>query len=240
MRRIFGIGVALLGSLLLVSCDDKPAAPVNFDPMTLGPSGATLDKYLKRSAAKPSTTDSSVMDVEIKAALPNLEKEGVMKLERTVNAAGRVSYEVKGYVGDNTVKKDVIARVLSNEQQSSETQSLGITASNYRFRFKRTDSVTGKTALVFELIPRRKADGLFRGELWLEDATGLELKQSGRLVKNPSVIFKSVDFVREYEIKDDKALISKMDSVAETRVVGPVKMTMTFTNHRTRAAESNP
>lgn len=208
--------------------------------MTLGPSGATLEKYLKRDAAQPVRRDTQMMDVEIRASLPNLEKEGVMKVERTVSPTGSVSYEVKEYVGDNTIKKDVIARVLSNEQQSSQTQSLGITPANYRFKFKRNDTLNNRQALVFELTPRRNGDGLFKGELWLEEGTGLELRQTGRLVKNPSVIFRSVEFTRDFEIKDDKSWLTVMDSKAETRVVGLVKMTMTFSNHRVKPLEPAP
>jgi hypothetical protein len=86
-----------------------------------------------------------------------------------------------------------------------------------------------RTALVFELIPVRKMIGLFKGELWLEEDTGLEMRQSGRLVKNPSVIFKTADFIRDYETKDGLTYLAAVDYQAETRVIGPVRMKMNLT-----------
>jgi hypothetical protein len=214
--------------MLLASCrsaQQKPTAV--FDPMTLGPAGPTLKKYLDRND-KPARPHATVTRVQIEAELPNVNKKGVMVAEKTVDAKGHISYEMKSYTGDNLVKTKVIGLYLSAEQEASQTQVPAITAQNYRFKFKRKDSLGDRIAMIFELTPIRKMIGLFKGELWLEEETGLEMKQAGRLVKNPSVIFKTADLTREFQIKGDESHLSKVDYQADTRVVGKVVMKMQF------------
>jgi hypothetical protein len=135
---------------------------------------------------------------------------------------------MKSFTGDNIIKTKVIGLYLSAEQEASENQAPTINAINYRFKFKRRDQVGERTAMVYELMPVRKMIGLFKGELWLEEDTGLEMRQSGRLVKNPSVIFKTADFVRDYQTKDGLTYLAAVDYQAETRVIGPVRMKMSL------------
>ncbi|MBM3761732.1 MAG: hypothetical protein FJW36_15980 [Acidobacteria bacterium] len=237
MKLLQPLVLALL-LILLISCrsaQQKPTAV--FDPMTLGPAGPTLKKYLDRSGQPPRSTPT-VARVQIEAELPNMSKKGVMVVDKTVDAKGHISYEMKSFTGDNIVKTKVIGLYLSAEQEASQHQVPAITPANYRFKFKRKDSLGDRIAMVFDLTPIRKMIGLFKGELWLEEQSGLEIKQTGRLVKNPSVIFKSADLTREFQIKGEETFLSNVDYQAETRVVGKVLMKMQF--DEPRPAEETP
>jgi hypothetical protein len=226
------IVVAVL--LGLTSCRSGLApAGKPFDPSSLGPAGETLRKYLEHVDPK----ESVVSDVEIEASIPNLSKKGQMQAERTVSPDGKVHYEMKSYTGDNTIKKDVIARYLSSEQETSEGHSIGISPANYRFKYKRKEQFLDRDAVVFELTPVKKALGLFKGELWLEETTGLPLRESGRLVRNPSVIFKTLDFTRDYLVKNGRSVLAKLESSADTRVIGKVLLLMQFKNPRTKKTD---
>jgi hypothetical protein len=233
MIRVDRIVLAVL-LLALLSCRSAvgPTA-ATFDPASLGPAGETLKKYLESVAPK----ETLVSDVDIEASIPNLNKHGEMHAERTVAPSGKITYEMKDYTGDNTIKKDVIARYLSSEQETSEGHAIGISPANYKFKYKRREKFEEREALVFELTPVKKAVGLFKGELWLDEDTGLPLRESGRLVKNPSVIFKTLDFTRDYFVKNGRSILAKLESTAETRVVGKVLLLMKFKNPRTKKAE---
>ncbi len=234
IAKFFGLGLLALG---LSSCRSGAlSAPVAFDPMSLGPAGATLKKYFDRQDAAVARKEALVSTVKIQASIPNLEKKGAMVAEKTVAPNGHISYEMKSYEGDTTIKKDVIGRYLSSEQETSETPSIGISAQNYRFKFKRRDRLGERATVVYELNPRKNTVGMFKGELWLDEETGLTVRESGKLVKNPSVIFKSLEFMRDYVFKNGIQYLVLQDSQADTRVIGKVLVKMEFEEPRVVAA----
>lgn len=227
MKPVLLAALALTLSFLPGCRTAAPPAP--FDPLTLGPAGNTLKLYFDRLANPAPRATPLISHVKIEASLPGMTKQGVMEAEKTVAPNGYISYEMKSFTGDNIIKTKVIGLYLSAEQEASENQTPSINAINYRFKFKRRDQLGERTAMVYELLPVRKMIGLFKGELWLEEDTGIEMRQSGRLVKNPSVIFKTADFVRDYETKDGLTYLAAVDYQAETRVIGPVRMKMSLT-----------
>lgn len=214
--------------ILLASCRSAQQRTVQFDPLTLGPAGPTLKKYLDRGDAAPAARQATVTRVRIEAQLPGVNKTGVMVADKTVASSGHISYEVKSFTGDNIVKTKVIGLYLSAEQEASDTKVPAITPQNYRFKFKRKESFGDRIAMIFELTPIRKMIGLFKGELWLEEDTGAEMRQTGRLVKNPSVIFKTADLTRDFVTANGVTYLSKVDYQANTRVIGRIELKMEF------------
>ena len=225
--------------MLLVSCRSAQKPAPIFDPLSLGAAGPTLKSYLDRNDQAAIQRQPTVTRVQIDAELPNVGKKGSMVAEKSVAANGHISYEMKSFTGDNIVKTKVIGVYLSAEQEASESQIPAITPQNYRFKFKRKDSFGDRVAMIFELTPIRKMIGLFKGELWLEENTGREMRQTGRLVKNPSVIFKTADLTRDYELKGTHNFLSKVDYQADTRLIGKVFLKMQFDEPRL-AAETAP
>ncbi len=58
-------------------------------------------------------------------------------------------------------------------------------------------------SIFFPLSAERKMVGLFKGEMWLAILRRICLLwRTGRFVKNPTVFFKKVEFVRDYAIQD--------------------------------------
>lgn len=236
MKRLtlltLGLMVALLSSCRTMQ---RKAAP--FDPMSLGPTGATLKAYLDRQAGPKQERQAMVSRVTIEATLGGMNKRGKMVAEKTTAANGHISYEMKSFEGDNIVKTKVIGLYLSAEQEASETTPPAINGENYRFKFKRKDSLGDRIAMIFELTPVRKMIGLFKGELWLEENTGRELRQSGRLVKNPSVIFKTADLTRDFLMHDGMPYLAAVDYQAETRVIGHITLKMNYEPPRAVGSE---
>ena len=172
------------------------------------------------------------MDVEIEANLPKLQKHGRLQALRRISRLGRITYEAVSFEGDKSVKSDIIARYLAAETQaqSADESSLAITPANYKFKFKGHSGQDENQIYIFQLTPREKRVGLFKGELWIDAATCLPVRESGRLVKTPSIFLKRVEFVREYYIRGGVAVPLQVASTAETRLVGRAEVTVHYRN----------
>lgn len=172
------------------------------------------------------------MDVDINAALPKLKKSGAMRGVRKVDAAGVVSYEKLEFSGDEQIKKDIILRYLTGEREAqSRNLDVDLHEKNYEFNYKARLVLDNKAIYVFKVEPRRKADGLFKGEIWVDGETALRLREIGRLVRNPSIFFKKTEINRRYEIKEDRPHLAEMQMQIDTRLVGRVEMQVRYANY---------
>jgi len=193
---------------------------------------AVVDNYTAASQTQDKVLQGSSMEVDIDASLPKLQKHGRLHALRRISALGHITYEALHFEGDNTIKSHVIARYLSADVQSQTDQapSLAVTPVNYKFKYKGMTDWEGSPVHVFEVSPRHKRVGLYKGELWIDANTFLRVRESGRFVKNPSFFVKRIEFVREYEIRDGISVPRQTRSVVDTRLVGPAEITIDFTN----------
>ena len=83
---------------------------------------------------------------------------------------------------------------------------------------------------MFQLSPKRRRLGLFKGELWLDSQTGLPVHESVQFVKNPSVFVKRIVFVRDYQIRDGIAIPTQITSTVDTRLVGRAELSIQFSS----------
>lgn len=187
-----------------------------------------VSRYLSATQAQQSTLLGGSMEVDIDAEVPKLNKEGKLHALRSISKLGKITYHMLGFSGDNTVKKEVIARYLSAEVQSQSGSSLSITPQNYKFKFKGMRETEGRAVYVLHLSPRSKRVGLFKGELWLDAATYMPVRESGRFVKNPSIFLKKMEFVRVYEIENGVSIPQRLESRTDTRFFGPVTLSINF------------
>jgi len=192
-------------------------------------SAAIITKYLEATQSQSQHGDSSLL-LDIKASVPKLRKEGTLRALRVMSNARRITYRVLGFQGDNTVKKDVIARYLQADQQGQNDANLALSPANYKFKFKGVKRTDSQDAYVFQLTPRKKRVGLFKGELWLDASSCLPLYEKGRLVKNPSIFFKKVDFERAFAIQNGVSVPARMNSIIHTRIVGKVELYVNYSS----------
>lgn len=172
------------------------------------------------------------MDVEIDASLPKLKKHGRLHALRRISPLGLIRYERAHFEGDGIVNKEIIARYLNAEVEAQKQQSpaVAVTPRNYKFKYKGMNWDAGRDVHVFEVSPRQKREGLFKGEVWIDARTFLKVQESGYLVKNPSIFLKKVAFIRKYEIRDGISVPRQVLSVADVRFVGKAELTIDFSN----------
>ncbi len=189
-----------------------------------------LNKYLDATRTQQDVLRGVQMEVDIDATLPRLEKRGKMRVLRSMSRLGQISFRMLGFSGDTTIKKEVITRYLDAERQARDNGSIAISPANYKFHYKGVTERDGRQAVRFEITPKKKIVGLFKGELWLDAETGMPLRETGRFVKNPSVFLKKIQFVRDYEIRDGVAYPKHIESQVDTRLVGRAELNIDFSN----------
>jgi len=187
-----------------------------------------VTRYLSATQAQQSTLRGGSMEVDIDASVPKLNKRGKLHALRNISVLGKITYHMLGFSGDNTVKKEVIARYLSAEVQAPGGSNLSVTPENYKFKYKGLREEDGHAVYVLHVSPRQKRVGLFKGELWLDAATCMPVRESGRFVKSPSLFLKKMEFVRTYEIENGVSIPQRIDSVVDTRFFGPVTLSVNF------------
>ena len=185
-----------------------------------------LGKYLEAKEAQQVALRGVQMEVDIDAQLPRQEKHGKLHALRSISKVGKITYKALGFSGDNTIKNEVIARYLAEESKPHDN---AITPANYKFKYKGISDREGLRVHVFEVTPRKKAEGLFRGQLWLDAATAMPVREAGRPVKT-SLLVKRMDFVQEYEIRDGVAIPKHFQGTAEIRIIGRAELSIDYTN----------
>ena len=190
-----------------------------------------VSRYLVATEAQKGKLVGVQMDVDFDAKIPKLQKQGKLQALRNISQLGKISYIVRSFVGDNAVKKELIARYMEAEAKAAESGStMKISTDNYKFKYKGSMPFAGHTVQVLQMTPRKKLVGLFKGELWIDSETSLPVREIGEFVKSPSVFLKTVKFVRDYEIRDGLSIPSHVASTVDTRLVGKAELSINFTN----------
>ena len=168
----------------------------------------------------------------IAASLPAMHKSGTLTATRILRGESGLSYKGASFTGDDSVKGDVIARYLNAEKESlRRPMNIGINLANYRFTYRGIAMYLDRRAHVFEVNPKDKKIGLYRGELWVDIETSQPLREFGRFVRNPSVFLKNVDFVRDFHLVNGRALPARIITKMDTRLVGPAEITVYFSDY---------
>jgi hypothetical protein len=191
---------------------------------------AIVDKYVDATQVQQNSLRGLQMEVNIDAKLPKLEKRGKLTALRKISRLGLITYKALGFSGDNTVKQEVITRYLAAESAARENGTIAITPANYKFRYAGRIIQNNVTMLILQVTPKKKAVGLFKGEVWIDAATGMPLREAGQFVKTPSVFLKKIAFVRDYEIRDGVAYPLHIQSTVDTRIVGRAELEISFSN----------
>ncbi|HXZ80364.1 MAG TPA: hypothetical protein VEG30_10575 [Terriglobales bacterium] len=201
----------------------RPIASEIPDPRAVMPSDVALRTYLEHArhqmAELGATSDLTIVE----AVLPDSSQRGRFELHRVFSAPRSLAFTSVSFVGDTFVKTNIINRFLQSEVEHVEkgngAQS-AITADNYHFSYKGTDTLNGQTVHVFQVKPRKKRVGLFKGKIYLDAYSGSLRRSEGTLAKSPSFFVKRISFTQDYADVTGFSLPVRMHSVAQTRLVG--------------------
>jgi hypothetical protein len=191
-----------------------------------------LNKYFQVSRNR--IVRGATMVAHFAARLPKLPATGTVEARRHVSREGIINYEINGRDGDARAWKDVILRLMNAEMENSgkPDPKSAVTPDNYKFKYKGEREKDGRRAYVFDVNPRKKREKLFKGEIWVDVDTSLTVMETGRLVKNPSVFLKKVQFVREFAILDGVAVPKMVQTSADIRFWGPAEIEIQYSDLR--------
>jgi hypothetical protein len=168
----------------------------------------------------------SLETVEIEAALPKLEKQAHLRAVRRLLPLGKPEYQVLEIAGDQTVTRQVIARYLTAEVRAAAipASSVAITPANYKFRYKCAMNTDSGVIYAFVITPRKKREGLIKGEFWIDGETGAVVRQAGYLVDRPSIFVKRVNIIQETALRDGSAEERVTHLSVDTRLAGRAEL----------------
>jgi hypothetical protein len=182
-----------------------------------------LRAYQGRSALQAATLVSYSANTRISAQLPETAQHGEFQLERHYSAPHTLEFKAVSFTGDGFVKSNIITRLLQSEVDHVQKDDSSLTAmspANYKFSFKGTTELDGRTVHVYQLKPRTKRVGLFKGRFYLDVYTGSLVRVEGSVVKSPSFFIKKIEFAQDYSDFGAFTLPTYIHSEAKTRLVG--------------------
>jgi len=248
MRQFFLILICLLGCLTWVApaqtyrpvavftLADGSVLPSDGDvtsrtsPVLLAPVSLprmapelALQSYQDRAARQNADLTAYSATTLIHAELPDTAQKGDYELQRQYTAPRLLQFKPVHYNGDGFVKNNVITRLLQSEVdhvQKDDGSLTALTAANYKFSHKGTTLLEARLVHVYQVKPRKKRPGLFKGRIYLDAFTGSLVRSEGTIVKSTSFFVRKVDFVQDYADIGSFTFPVHVHSEARARILG--------------------
>lgn len=182
-----------------------------------------LQVYRGRSVIQAQQLASYSATTLIRAQLPDTAQSGEYEVQQHYSAPRTLAFKAVRFTGDAFVKTNVITRLLQSEVdhvQKDDPALNAISPANYKFSYKGTNELQGHTVHVYQLKPRQKRAGLFKGRIYVDVYTASLVRAEGRPVKSPSIFVKKIEFVQDYEDIGPYTFPAHMHSEATARIVG--------------------
>jgi len=216
----------------------------NFPPEMSAELESVMARYADAVPKQHEAMLDTQMDVSYDGRLPKFKEQGKMSAIRTITRVGEMTVKNLNFVGDERIRKQLISRFVEDEQKAHVYDAMAVSPKDYEFKIKAivvkdADTPKASTTYIFSLKPKRKAPGLFKGELWVDGATGMPLKESGELVKAPSLWLSNIVFERNYDLINGIAVVKHFESSAHIKIlgVGRAELNIDFSNFRHASAE---
>src|SRR5712675_796083 len=125
LKRFFSCVLTALLSIGLASAEpSKPPIPEE----------EMVHKFLEANQHQQTALRGGTMEVDIDASVPKLKKQGKLHALKNISKLGKITYHALGFIGENMVKTEVIARYLTAEVQATQdgtNNEMSITPDNY-------------------------------------------------------------------------------------------------------------
>jgi hypothetical protein len=187
--------------------------------LVIPPVSAQGDAFERYVNSVGQVHDPGTMEVEIEASLPGLGKHACL-----IGIRDSGEYRILRTEGDPMVRQQVIARYLSAQAEAAAmpASSLAVTPANYTFRYAGSIGRPGSLVYIYEITPKKNRAGLFKGQIWIDSATGQAVHQDGYLVRRPSLFLRRVELARDAQAS---GRVTRLN--IDTRLVGRAELTIT-------------
>ena len=171
----------------------------------------------------------------VHAELPETSQQGEYELQRKFEAPHSLQFTPLRFAGDGFVKSNVINRVLQSEVdhvQKDDPELTAISPANYKFSYKGATRLGERLVHDYQVKPRRKRMGLFKGHIYLDAHTGTLVRVEGTIVRSPSFFVKHIEFVQDYTDVQSFTLPVHIHSEAKARIVGRTIVDITHRDYQ--------
>jgi hypothetical protein len=182
-----------------------------------------LQVYRGRAVIQAAQLASYSATSVIRAQLPDTAQSGEYEVRQHYSAPRTLEFKASRFTGDAFVRTNIIIRLLQSEVdhvQKDDPALNAISPTNYKFSYKGTNQLNGRLVHVYQLKPRQKRAGLFKGRIYVDCYTGSLVRAEGRPVKSPSLFIKKIDFVQDYADIGPFTFPVHIHSEANARLVG--------------------
>jgi hypothetical protein len=194
-----------------------------------------VQAYRTRVSTQTARLTSVSVTTLIRANLVDTKQYGEYELQRNYSAPNSLAFKAVRFTGDDFVKSNVITRLLQSEVehvQKDDPALNAISPSNYKFSYKGLSQVDERTVYVYQLKPRQKRMGLFKGRVYLDAYSGSLVRAEGTMAKSPSFFIKKILFQQEYADFGPFTFPVSIHSEAQTRLVGRAIVDILYSNYQ--------
>ena len=194
-----------------------------------------VQAYRSRVSWQAARLSSYSATTLIRANLVDTKQYGEYELQRNYSAPNSLAFKAVRFSGDNFVKSNVILRFLQSEVdhvQKDDPALNAISPANYKFSYKGLSQLDGRTVYMYQLKPRKKRTGLFKGRIYLDVYTGSIVRAEGTMAKSPSLFIKKILFEQDYADIGSFTFPVSIHSEAQTRLVGRAIVDIVYSNYQ--------
>ncbi len=201
-----------------------------------------LHIFTQRTIAQSEKLEGYSDTTIIEAELPDSSQKGEYELIRSYTAPNTLSFATVKFTGDGFVKSNVIVRLLQQEVDhvvKGDPAATAISEQNYKFNYKGLENFDGNLCHVFQVKPRKKVAGLFKGKIYV-DAYSASLRRAEGAIKSPSFFVKNIDFVQDFVDVAGFTFPEKMRSTAKARIIGRAVVNVLHRGYKLEAKSATP
>jgi hypothetical protein len=141
------------------------------------PESVAFARYIASLEKPDPFTEGGPVALLIESSLPHLYKDAQVLAIRRMGENERSEYGIVGLVGDGVALHEATTRYLAIQEgvENLPLSSIQISPENYRFRLRGEVKTGIGSAYVYDITPRKRRPGLFKGQIWIEAWTGAEV-----------------------------------------------------------------
>ena len=199
---------------------------------------SVLERYLSATKVQHDAMMGAQMQLTISGRFTKLREQGQLAIKGTISPSGELSFSDMNFSGDNRVKTQLISRYLEQEQKA-KYGAMNISPLEYEFKIAAILKQGQHATYVFEVKPRKATGDKIRGELWVDGATGMPLREAGEFAKKPDLLLTKPRFSRDYELRDGVSVIKHFRTTTDVHLpgVGTAELDVNFSDFSRKAAE---
>jgi hypothetical protein len=225
------------GSLVFTIC----AASIHFgsiQPAFSQTSEADVLQGIDASVAARDENLTSYTVTEHYSVFRNQEKvhpAAEMTVKTTYQKDSGKSYEILNESGSELILKQVLGRVLDSEKtltQPSNRANAIITSANYTMHVKGHEVVDGRNCIALSIAPRRSAQYLFQGDLWVDAQDYSIVQLAGVTAKSPTVLAGPTQVSRHYATIEGLPMATHATATSASWLFGQTTIDIDYTGYQ--------